>query len=182
VTAQRSLFAEEDPLEEEYATARSLAARLPRGLRLGTSSWSFPGWSGIVYRGDHSEAWLAREGLAHYAQHPLFGTVGIDRSYYAAVPDETWSRYASQLPAGFRCCIKAPATVTSAVMPGSDHGARAGVANPDFLSPIRFAAEMGDRLNAHFAAHTGVVMLEVPRAGGVSRGRAEGHTLRRRVA
>ena len=28
---------------------RSIAARLPQNLFLGTSSWSFPGWAGIVY-------------------------------------------------------------------------------------------------------------------------------------
>src|SRR5512143_109764 len=63
--------------------ARTLAARLPADVRLGTSSWSFPGWRGIVWDRDASPALLAREGLAAYARHPLLRTVGLDRTYYA---------------------------------------------------------------------------------------------------
>jgi hypothetical protein len=54
----------------------ALAARLPPGVRLGTSSWSFPGWRGLVYGGDHTEAALARDGLWAYARHPLLRAVG----------------------------------------------------------------------------------------------------------
>src|SRR5262245_693991 len=56
------------------------AERLPPGVRIGTSSWSFPGWSGIVYDGHPSQARLARGGLRAYARHPLLRTVGLDRS------------------------------------------------------------------------------------------------------
>ena len=42
---------------------RALAARLPTTLHLGTSSWSFPGWAGIVYDGAASTTALARRGL-----------------------------------------------------------------------------------------------------------------------
>ena len=37
---------------------RAIAARVPPRIRFGTSSWSFPGWSGIVYEGTPSEATL----------------------------------------------------------------------------------------------------------------------------
>jgi hypothetical protein len=49
----------------------ALAAALPRELHLGTSTWSFAGWQGLVYDGAHEESKLAREGLAAYARHPL---------------------------------------------------------------------------------------------------------------
>src|SRR5262245_47355549 len=61
----------------------TVAQRLARGVYLGTSSWSFPGWQGIVYDGRASETQLARHGLAAYARHPLLRAVGIDRTYYA---------------------------------------------------------------------------------------------------
>ncbi|WP_204280131.1 hypothetical protein, partial [Raoultella ornithinolytica] len=36
----------------------ALAQRLPRALRIGTSSWSYPGWDGLVYAGEYSESML----------------------------------------------------------------------------------------------------------------------------
>ena len=47
---------------------RTLAAALPHGLRLGTSSWHFPGWAGLVWGGDYAESRLSKEGLAAYAR------------------------------------------------------------------------------------------------------------------
>ncbi len=40
----------------------ALARRLPPLLRLGTSSWSYPGWQGLVWEGAHSEPTLAKKG------------------------------------------------------------------------------------------------------------------------
>ena len=39
-------------------------------------SWSFPGWSGLVYDRASTETELARNGLGAYAAHPLFRSVG----------------------------------------------------------------------------------------------------------
>ena len=87
-------------LARVHAEARALAADLPDGVHLGTSSWSFPGWRGIVYSRSRSQTALAREGLREYARHPLLTTVGIDRSYYAPIPMADLQSYAEQLPAG----------------------------------------------------------------------------------
>ena len=38
----------------------ALAAVLPRELHLGTSTWSFAGWQGLVYDGAYEESKLAR--------------------------------------------------------------------------------------------------------------------------
>ncbi len=160
---QLALFSGEEPLRAVYDEAAALARRLPESLRLGTSSWSFPGWRGLVYAHPRSEAQLARDGLREYARHPLLRTVGIDRSYYAPLPDADLDRFSAQLPEGFPCCIKAPAAVTSAVIPGSDHRG-AGAPNPAHLSPERFEALMGRSLVERFLPHAGVVMLECPRA------------------
>ncbi|MFZ9913886.1 MAG: DUF72 domain-containing protein [Phycisphaerales bacterium] len=91
---------------EVSADTRSLAEKLPAALRLGTSSWSFPGWAGLVYSASASETTLARDGLAHYARHPLFRTVGLDKTYYRPAPRDEFARLAQQVPEGFRFLVK----------------------------------------------------------------------------
>jgi uncharacterized protein YecE (DUF72 family) len=84
----------------------TLAERLPAGVRLGTSSWSFPGWSGLVYDRAASESTLARSGLVAYARHPLFRSVGVDKTYYRPAPRAEFARLAAQVPADFRFLVK----------------------------------------------------------------------------
>lgn len=95
-----------------------LGRQLPPSVYLGTSSWSFPGWQGIVYGAAYGESLLAREGLAAYAQHPILRLAGIDRSFYQPLPRSDYARYASQVPPGFRFLVKAPALVADAVARG----------------------------------------------------------------
>jgi uncharacterized protein YecE (DUF72 family) len=145
-------------LQRVRTEARAIASRLPEGLFFGTSSWSFPGWKGLVYSGARTQAQLAREGLREYAQHPLLTTVGVDRSYYAPMPAEDLQAYASQLPDGFRCCFKAPAAVTAvAIGPPSRQ-----TPNPDFLSATRLVADLLEPCDAVFRPHTGPIILEFP--------------------
>src|SRR5574337_713524 len=94
----------------------ALAARLPPRLRLGTSSWSYPGWQGLVWEGAHSEQLLARKGLSVYARHPLLRTVSIDRSFYRPLTASDYARYAAQVPGDFRFVVKAPSLVTDALV------------------------------------------------------------------
>lgn len=110
---------------------RSLGRQLDARVHLGTSSWSFPGWRGLVYGDSHGESQLARQGLAAYAAHPLLRAVGIDRSFYQPLPQAEFARYAAQVPPHFRFLVKAPAIVSDAVLRG-DSGIAAG-ANPSFL-------------------------------------------------
>lgn len=157
-----------DALAERYARLRPVAAALPPGVRFGTSSWSFPGWKGLVYSGKHTSTQLARDGLREYARHPLLTTVGVDRSYYARVPDEEFRRYAEQLPDGFPCCCKAPARVTSALKP--ERGS--AEPNPDFLSAERFIDDLLEPVSRVFLAHAGPFILQFPpllRRSGVDR-------------
>jgi len=109
-----------------------LAAELPPTLRLGTSTWSFPGWRGIVYGDDYSNSKLARDGLAAYGAHPLLRTVSIDRSFYAPLSVADYLRYAQQVPDHFRFIVKAPALITDASVRG-DRGEPVS-ANPCFLN------------------------------------------------
>ena len=92
---------------------RTLASRLPATLHLGTSSWAFPGWHGLVYAREERTERLTRYGLAAYAQHPLLRSVGLDRTFYQPIAREAFAAYADALPADFRMLVKAHAAVTT---------------------------------------------------------------------
>lgn len=117
---------------------RSLARELPREIRLGTSSWSFPGWRSIVYDRTASESALARDGLAAYAAHPLLRAVGIDRSYYRPLTSEQLRTYAAVVPDDFRFVVKADRLITSPVDP---EAGTVRARNPRFLDAT-YATDM----------------------------------------
>ncbi|HSP77093.1 MAG TPA: DUF72 domain-containing protein [Myxococcaceae bacterium] len=113
---------------------RALGARLPQGLYLGTSSWTFPGWKGLVYDREATSTRLSREGLAAYGQHPVLRTVGVDRTFYGPVPAATFTAYAAQVPPGFRFLVKAHEACTLARWPlHPRYGNVRGQPNPRFL-------------------------------------------------
>src|SRR5215472_10587082 len=111
--AQLSAAPEPVPAAPAGPELLTLAQRLPGKLRLGTSSWAFPGWAGIVYAERATEQLLAREGLGAYARHPLLRTVGLDRTYYALIAAAEYARYAAATPADFRFVVKAHAAITT---------------------------------------------------------------------
>ncbi|SMG60960.1 DUF72 domain-containing protein [Paraburkholderia susongensis] len=113
----------------------ALAAQLPQQIHLGTSTWSFPGWNGIVYGDDYSNSKLSREGLGAYGAHPLLKTVSIDRSFYQALTVTEYLRYAQQVPEHFRFIVKAPMTITDATV-------RAERGEPVSLNPCFLNAQM----------------------------------------
>jgi uncharacterized protein YecE (DUF72 family) len=70
--------------------------------------------------------------------------------------------YADALPNGFRACIKAPASVTSRVLPSFGARGAPAVDNPEFLSVDRLIADLLEPLAVAFLAHTGPIVLEFP--------------------
>ena len=157
----------EAPLEVEPAVADEdlrIAERLPAVVRFGTSSWSFPGWAGTVWRGAPTGATLARAGLAAYARHPLFRTVGLDRGYYAPLRDAELASYAAQLAGapGFQVVSKVWDELTTAVFPRHPrYGARAGSPNPSFLDAERFLSEVLAPHARSLPDHTGPFVFEL---------------------
>lgn len=130
-------LAPHSPSEDWHACANAL----PNTLHLGTSSWSVPGWEGIVYKNAKNERQLARQGLHPYAQNPLFSMVGIDRTYYAPVTKSVFEGYAQSVPAAFRFMVKAHDHVTQARFPHNPRsGKRAGQLNDRFLD-VDYATE-----------------------------------------
>lgn len=110
---------------------RALAAALPAGVHLGTSSWTFPGWAGLVYASHASAQVLARDGLASYARHPLLRSVSLDRAFYRPLDAAEYAACARQVPEDFRFVVKAPARICDAVL--REPGGRGAQPNPMFL-------------------------------------------------
>ncbi len=99
------------PVPADVAALGARLAHLP--LYLGTSSWAFPGWAGLVYPPGVDGRVLPARGLGWYAAHPLFRAVGVDRSYYAPLTAADWRAFAAQVPAGFRFLAKAERVITT---------------------------------------------------------------------
>lgn len=108
----------------------ALAQILPAHLRLGTSSWSYPGWAGLVWDREYPETNLSRYGLTAYCKHPLFRTVSVDRNFYRSLNVAQFAEYASQVDQDFRFVVKAPSLITDAL--------------------VRDESGRGMRINAHF--------------------------------
>ena len=121
---------------------RAVAARLPAPIRLGTSSWTFPGWADIVYDRSAPQSVLAQDGLHAYAQHPLLRTVCVDRTLYAPVSTAQMAQWADDVPADFRFVVKAHELCTLRRFGLHErYGSRRGDFNPAFLDSS-YAAEM----------------------------------------
>ncbi|NKF21018.1 DUF72 domain-containing protein [Solimonas marina] len=146
---QDSLFPDDEPAPAAPASAarrargvepaahgadlRLLREALPASLRLGTSSWSYPGWVGSVWAQDYSTQKLAKQGLRAYAQHPLLRTVSLDRAFYQPLDAGQYAAYAQQVPDDFRFVVKAPGLVADALR--RDESGRGQEWNPGFLDP-----------------------------------------------
>lgn len=138
-----------------------LAARLPTGLHLGGSTWSFPGWAGHVYDRAYTPAELARGGLAAYARHPLLRGVGLDRTHYRPLPAADLAAYAEVVPPDFLFLVKAHEACTLARWP--DHpryGAERGRANPLFLDAAYAASEVVAPYVEGLGARGGALLFE----------------------
>jgi hypothetical protein len=121
------------------ADTRRIADAVPRRIRLGTSSWSFPGWTGLVWGNACSDAALAKSGLGAYAQHPALRTVSLDRTFYRPLSASQYAAYAAQVPDDFRFVVKAPSLITDAVVRGE--AGRGMQPNPAFLDPALAVSE-----------------------------------------
>ncbi|MET0334640.1 MAG: DUF72 domain-containing protein, partial [Rhizobacter sp.] len=137
----------------------ALAGQLPPQLRMGGSSWSYPGWNGLVWDGEYGESKLSRDGLAAYARHPLFRSVCIDRTFYRALTTLQYAHYAAQVPDDFRFVVKAPAAVTDATIRTED--GRAVQPNPLFLDADLAIGEFVRPALEGLGARLGVLVFQL---------------------
>lgn len=111
-----------------------LVSALDSRLHLGTSSWNFSGWRGVLYGRDAQVKDLSRHGLKAYADRRWLKCVGVDRTYYNPVPEADWELYRDQVPAHFRFMVKALQRVLMPYVDDRGYPSTQGhSANPLFL-------------------------------------------------
>ena len=84
-------------------------------LRIGTCSWKYDTWKGLVY--ETGTKYHADDYLVDYSRH--FGSVEVDQWFWSLFPPEpklpdlrTVSTYAVSVPSDFSFTIKAPTAIT----------------------------------------------------------------------
>jgi uncharacterized protein YecE (DUF72 family) len=148
------------PLDDETS---ALIERMPTDLFLGCSSWSFPGWSGIVYDRKADKSELANAGLGAYAQQGLFRTVCIDRGFYAPIPIEDFTRYAAAVPDDFRFVVKADGACTRrTIQQGNDSRE-----NPRFLDSTYATEEVVGPYIEGLGKKAGLLVFQFPPLGAI---------------
>lgn len=84
-------------------------------LKIGTCSWKYPSWKGLVY--DRDKAYRPDDFLADYAR--VFDTVEVDQWFWSLFPRSvrlpearTVKLYARSVPENFKFTVKAPNALT----------------------------------------------------------------------
>ena len=121
--------------------AASLAAQ---GVYIGTSSWKYAGWCGMLYdraryeyRGKFAEARFKRDCLAEYAE--VFKTVCVDAAYDNFPSQQYLEGMVGQTPDDFLFGLKVTDTITIRKFPRLDRfGEQAGKLNENFLNADLF--------------------------------------------
>ncbi|MBL9131434.1 MAG: DUF72 domain-containing protein [Verrucomicrobiaceae bacterium] len=144
---------------------QALAVLAERNVFVGTSSWKYPGWTGLLYdeqrylyRGKFAESRFQRDCLEEYAQ--VFRTVCVDAGYYQFPSPEYVAGLCAQVPEGFRFTFKVTDEITARIFPNLPrHGKKAGQRNPHFLDAELFRAAFLASFEKH-RAKTGMFIFE----------------------
>jgi len=167
--SQLSLFGDEAPSSSELEpvpppdpSLARLASHLPDSLRLGTCSWTFPGWD-VVYRREYrSDRNFRRESLAEYAAFPLFRAVEVDSTYYAPPTIKSLEAMLERA-GGIEFALKVWSELTTFVFPRhARFGDRAGMRNPTFLDPAIFEQQVIAPIREAGFGPLGPLILEIP--------------------
>lgn len=131
-----------------------------RGLFLGTSSWKYRGWEGMLYSPFSSEALFQRSSLKQYCNS--LPTVGVDFTYYTWPLAEMVSYLMESTPENFRLCPKVTKRITLYQFPDLPvYGKWAGKLNPDFLQRSLFEENFLLPLKP-LKSRLGVVIFDIP--------------------
>lgn len=154
------------------AEGAHLAQRIGPLVRLGTSSWTFPGWVGTVYAREHATRTLAHSGLREYASHRWLRTVGVDRTFYRPVAETDYRSMAAQVPEDFRFLVKAHEAITRPDTPDA-------AGQPRFLDAAYAREWMVDPMVAGLGARAGPLLFQFSPMG--IRGDAAAESTIRRI-
>jgi uncharacterized protein YecE (DUF72 family) len=118
-------------------------------LHIGTSGWSYPHWTGVLYPDGLAPA----HRLDYYL--PQFATAELNASYYRWPADAAFEHWRRRLPAGFVLSVKAPRGLT--------HAKR-------LFGPERWLARIARGL-ARLGQRRGVLLVQLPPSAGIDRAR-----------
>jgi uncharacterized protein YecE (DUF72 family) len=157
---------------EELSSPALPATPISDLIRFGTSTWTYEGWQGQVYRRKYAPTAFTRECLGEFCQYlykgqPLFRTVGMDSSFYRPPTTNQLLRYLKQIPEDFEMCSKVWEEITIPVYAKHErYGANAGQPNPRFLDPKTFIDfVLKPYRDANFQPHAGPFLFEFQRHG-----------------
>jgi uncharacterized protein YecE (DUF72 family) len=139
-------------------------------IRFGTSTWTYEGWQGQVYKKTYPKSRFKQDCLAEYAQYtyqgePLFRTVGMDHTFYGPPTPKMLAHYAAQVPTGFQACAKVWEDITVPVFPSGLRYAKKAGPNTHFLDAPYFIDMVLAPFEEAFRDHTGPFILEFQRSG-----------------
>jgi uncharacterized protein YecE (DUF72 family) len=131
---------------------RRIAALAAEGIYVGTSSWKYEGWLGLIYSREKYMRYFKqgppkllkgrfqKECLAEYAM--TFKTVCLDAGFYQFPTSQMLEGYFAQLPFDFRLSLKVTEDITVLRFPKLPrYGSKAGQFNPRFLDAELFASQ-----------------------------------------
>lgn len=141
-------------------------------IRFGTSTWTYEGWQGQIYKKSYAKNTFVRECLGEYCQYlfndePLFRTVGNDSTFYRPPTAGQLRRYLQQIPEDFEMSCKVWEEITIPVFARHvRYGPKAGQPNPRFLDAKLFNDfVLTPYREARFEAHTGPLLFEFQQHG-----------------
>ena len=141
-------------------------------IRFGTSTWTYEGWQGQVYKRPYTKTAFTRECLGEFCQYlyngqPLFRTVGNDSTFYRPPSANQLTRFLTQIPEDFQMCFKVWEELTiPTYAKHARYGPRAGQLNPNFLNAEAFnKLVLQPYRDAQFGPHTGPFLFEFQRHG-----------------
>ena len=154
---------------------QQIAELAAHGIYVGTSSWKYEGWLGLIYSPEKYLRYF-KEGpskilkgrfektcLAEYAG--TFKTVCLDGAYYQFPTPQMLEGYFSQLPSDFRLSMKVTDMITVLRWPYHDkYGMKAGQSNPEFLNADLFVSSFLGPL-AQYRERVGTLIFEFSQFG-----------------
>ena len=135
------------------------------GVFIGTSSWKYPGWRGMlydesryVYRGKFAVSRFEKNCLTEYAE--VFKTVCLDAAYYKFPDAKYLGGLVAQVPPDFQFAFKVTDAITLRHFVNLPRfGARAGKPNEHFLDAGLFS-DAFVKPCAQFRKNIGLLMFE----------------------
>jgi uncharacterized protein YecE (DUF72 family) len=153
---------------DRAALAKAVDELAQKGVYIGTSSWKYPGWCGMLYesarydyRGKFAMTRFERNCLEEYAK--VFKTVSVDAAFYKFPEKSFLETIMGQVPEDFRFSFKVTDTITIKKFPNlPKFGMRAGEINRDFLNADLFT-EAFLKTCEPYRSKVGLLMFEFGR-------------------